>query len=243
MAVLYDTIGLNYSELRKPDIRIAAQIDLVLGEAVSVLNVGAGAGSYEPMSRKVTAIEPSIEMIKQRPVSNVNVVQGSAESLPFEDNSFDASMAILTIHHWSNQEAGIDEILRVTRGPVVILTFDPFANWFWLADYFPAFIELDKQQMPPISKFEEWFSELVVKEVPIPDDCADGFLAAYWKRPHAYLDRRVRAAISSFSAIRDLSEGLAKLTKDLKNGDWQQRYGYLLEQNELDCGYRLIVGR
>ena len=243
MAVLDDTIGLNYSELRKPDIRIAAQIDLVLGEAVSVLNVGAGAGSYEPMSRKVTAIEPSIEMIKQRPVSNVNVVQGSAESLPFEDNSFDASMAILTIHHWSNQEAGIDEILRVTRGPVVILTFDPFANWFWLADYFPAFIELDKQQMPPISKFEEWFSELAVKEVPIPDDCADGFLAAYWKRPHAYLDRRVRAAISSFSAIRDLSEGLAKLAKDLENGDWQQRYGYLLEQNELDCGYRLIVGR
>ena len=243
MADLYDTIGLNYADLRKPDHRIAEKIDLALGNATKVLNVGAGAGSYEPTHRTITAVEPSIEMIKQRPQSDAIVIQDSAESLPFGEKEFDASMAVLTMHHWSDQERGVKEMLRVTDGPVDILTFDPCAEWFWLADYFPALAELDRRQMPQITKFEEWFSELQVTAVPTPGNCSDGFLAAYWKRPEAYLDARVRVAISSFHLIGDISDGIANLDRDLSNGQWHRRYGHLLDLDELDCGYRLIVGR
>ena len=242
MADLYDTIGLNYADLRRPDRRIAEKIDLALGDALEVLNVGAGAGSYEPENRKITAIEPSIEMIKQRSDSDTIVVQGSAEELPFDDDAFDASMAVLTLHHWSNKDVGIREMQRVTKGAVVILTFDPYAKWFWLADYFPALEELDRWQMPQIEKFKEWFDEPKVEVLPIPSDCTDGFLAAYWKRPEAYLDKRVRAAMSSFSAIGDISDGVAKLTRELDSGEWHRRYSHLSDLDELDCGYRLIVG-
>ena len=242
MPDLYDTIGINYADLRRPDRRIAKRINLALGDAQSVLNVGAGAGSYEPGDRKITAIEPSIEMIKQRPESDAIIVQGFAEDLPFEDAEFDASMGVLTLHHWTDKDAGIKEMRRVTKGKIVLLTFDPFAQWFWLADYFPALEELDKWQMPQIEKFNEWFDETTVEVVPIPADCTDGFLAAYWKRPEAYLDEHVRAAMSSFSAIGDVSGGIAKLATDLESGAWHQRYSNILDLNELDCGYRLVVG-
>ncbi len=242
MTDLYDIIGLNYADLRRPDRRIAEKISLALGDAIEVLNVGAGTGSYEPENTKITAIEPSIEMIKQRPSSEATIVQGSAEDLPFENDAFDASMAVLTLHHWTDKDAGIREMQRVTNGPIVFLTFDPYAKWFWLADYFPALEALDKWQMPPIQKFEQWFNEPKVDVMPIPGDCTDGFLAAYWKRPEAYLDMRVRAAMSSFSAISGVSDGIAKLTADLESGEWYRRYSDLLDLNELDCGYRLIAG-
>lgn len=243
MTDLYDTIGLNYADLRKPDRRIGQRIHNALAGATTVLNVGAGAGSYEPDDLEVTAVEPSIEMINQRGQSDATIVQGSAEDLPFPDDSFDAAMAVLTIHHWSDQKKGIQEIRRVTRGPIVLLTFDPFADWFWLADYFPALVELDKWQMPQLEKFETWFNQVTVSALPIPHDCTDGFLAAYWRRPEAYLDVRARSAMSSFSAIGDVSEGVSKLEKDLKSGAWRRRYAQLLELTELDCGYRLVVGR
>ncbi|MEM9054723.1 MAG: class I SAM-dependent methyltransferase [Pseudomonadota bacterium] len=243
MTSLYDTIGLNYADLRKPDRRIAEKIDAALGTAIKVLNVGAGTGSYEAETRQITAVEPSMEMIRQRGPSDTTVIQASAENLPFGDNSFDAVMAILTVHHWSDQERGIHEMLRVTRDQVVILTFDPFADWFWLTDYVPALAELDRWQMPQIKQFEAWFNEIDVSVMPIPGDCSDGFLAAYWKRPEAYLDDRVRSAMSSFSAIGDSSEGLARLAADLESGAWQRRYGHLLDLEDLDCGYRLVVGR
>lgn len=243
MRDLYDTIGLNYADLRRPDDRITEKIDHALGKAEKILNVGAGAGSYEPMNRKVTAIEPSIEMIKQRPPSDAIVIQGSAEKLPFDDDTFDAAMAVLTVHHWSDKPKGIQEMLRVTKGSVIILTFDPLAKWFWLADYFPKLAELDRWQMPQIATFERWFNEMIVDVVPIPYNCTDGFLAAYWKRPNAYLDDRVRAAMSSFSAIGDVSSGIENLEHDLESGEWQRRYEHLLDLSELDCGYRLIVGR
>lgn len=243
MPDLYDTIGINYADLRRPDRRIAKRINNALGNARSVLNVGAGAGSYEPRDREITAIEPSIEMIKQRPESDATIIQGFAEDLPFEGAVFDASMGVLTLHHWTDKDAGIKEMQRVTNGQIVLLTFDPFAQWFWLADYFPALEELDRWQMPQIEQFVEWFDEPKVEVVPIPADCTDGFLAAYWKRPEAYLDNRVRAAMSSFSAIGDISEGLVKLANDLDTGVWHRRYSNLSELNELDCGYRLIVGR
>ncbi|MEX0343587.1 MAG: class I SAM-dependent methyltransferase [Rhizobiaceae bacterium] len=240
MNALYDTIGLNYANLRKPDARIAKQIEAALDDAETVLNVGAGAGSYEPSGRNITAVEPSAEMIAQRVASQANVVQACAESLPFADRSFDASMAILTIHHWSDKAAGVAEMRRVTRGKIVFLTYDPSFRNFWLLDYFPALVTLDEGQMPKMTDFESWLGKVSVSPVLIPHDCTDGFLAGYWSRPDAYLDERVRAAMSSFWKLENVADGLGKLEADLKNGDWEKRYGGLLELDALDCGYRLI---
>ena len=150
MNTLYDSIGLNYSNLRKADSRIAQTIETALGGAKTVLNVGAGTGSYEPTDRQITAIEPSAEMIQQRPASNATVIQGRAEDIPFDDKTFDASMAVLTIHHWSDQERGVMEMRRVTRDKIVFLTYDPSFRGFWLVDYFPALLTLDEGQMPQI---------------------------------------------------------------------------------------------
>lgn len=240
MDALYDTIGLNYANLRRPDLRIARQIEAALGDAENVLNVGAGAGSYEPTGRRITAIEPSAEMIAQRSPSNAAVVQGSAENLPFEDGAFDASMAVLTIHHWSDKQGGVNEMRRVTRGKVVLLTYDPAFRGFWLADYFPALVTLDEGQMPRLADFETWLGKVAVSPVAIPHDCTDGFLASYWRRPAAYLDDRVRAAMSSFWALGDVSGGLTKLARDLKSGEWERRYADLLVLEDIDCGYRLV---
>ncbi|MBT6031711.1 MAG: class I SAM-dependent methyltransferase [Kordiimonadaceae bacterium] len=240
METLYDKIGLNYTNLRKPDHRISRRINSALGVARTVLNVGAGTGSYEPKDKQVTAIEPSIEMIQQRAPSNVNVVHGSAEDLPFDDNSFDASMAILTIHHWADQKRGVSEMCRVTRDKVVFLTYDPAFRGFWLFDYFPALITLDQGQMPPVSSYEKWLGPIDVSPVLIPHDCSDGFLAGYWRRPEAYLDEKVRAAMSSFWALDDVSVGLDNLAMDLQTGAWQRRYSELLKLENLDCGYRLV---
>lgn len=240
MNALYDLIGLNYAYLRKPDLLIAQRIEAALGDAKTVLNVGAGAGSYEPASRRTTAIEPSTEMIQQRPASNATVVQGNAENIPYEENAFDASMAVLTIHHWSGQERGVAEMRRVTRDKVVFLTYDPLFCGFWLADYFPELVTLDEEQMPRIANYEKWLGPIDVSLVPIPQNCSDGFLAGYWRRPAAYLDERVRAAMSSFWKLGDISEGLKNLEADLNNGVWERRYSDLLDLEELDCGYRLI---
>lgn len=243
MNSLYDTIGLNYADLRRPDPRIAQRIETALGDAQTVLNVGAGAGSYEPAGRRITAIEPSAEMIQQRSASDATVIQGSAEDLPFDDRSFDASMAVLTIHHWSDQERGVVEMRRVTRDKIVFLTYDPAFRGFWLADYFPALVTLDEGQMPQMASYEKWLGPVDVSAVPIPHDCTDGFLAGYWRRPAAYLDARVRAAMSSFWALGDVSDGLGKLKADLRSGAWEQRYSGLLDLEDLDCGYRLVETR
>ena len=241
MPAWYDRIGVDYARLRKPDRRIAATIDQALGPAGTVLNVGAGAGSYEPAGRQVTAIEPSAEMIRQRGASTAAVVQGRAESLPFADDSFDASMAILTIHHWTDQRKGLVEMRRVTRGPIVLLTFDPAHRGFWLADYFPQLLTLDDAQMPKMTDYERWLGPVQISTVPVPHDCTDGFLYAYWRRPAAYLDPRARAAMSSFWALDGITEGLSRLTRDLDTGAWAKRHAGLLELAEYDAGYRLVV--
>lgn len=243
MSSLYDTIGLNYANLRQPDPRIAQQIEAALGNAETVLNVGAGAGSYEPLDRQIMSVEPSAKMIEQRPASDATVIQGRAENLPFDDNSFDAAMAVLTIHHWSDKKKGVAEMRRVTRGNIVFLTYDPSFRGFWLAEYFPALVTLDEGQMPTMADFESWLGPVSVSPVPIPHDCTDGFLAGYWRRPAAYLDERARSAMSSFWALGDVSEGLAKLASDLKNGEWERRYSHLVELEALDCGYRLVESR
>ncbi|WP_179380250.1 class I SAM-dependent methyltransferase [Jannaschia marina] len=241
MTALYDTIGVDYARLRRPDPRIAARIAEALGPAETVLNVGAGAGSYEPEGRRVTAVEPSAEMIRQRAPSDATVVQGFAEDLPFDDASFDAAMAVLTIHHWRDPARGLAEMRRVTRGPIVILTYDPAFRDFWLLDYVPGLAALDEVQMPPLARFQDWLGPVEISAVEIPHDCRDGFLAAYWRRPEAYLDPRLRAAMSSFRALGDVSREMARLNADLASGAWDARLGALRSREALDCGYRLVV--
>lgn len=237
----YDRIGINYSDLRKPDPRIAAMIRAALGQARTVLNVGAGTGSYEPSDRQVTAVEPSLEMIRQRDTNAAPAIQGTAEALPFGDDSFEASMAILTVHHWADKEKGLIEMRRVTAGPIVLLTFDPTHRGAWLNDYFPELAALDDAQMPRIAEYEKWLGAVRVLPVPVPHDCTDGFLYAYWRRPAAYLDARIRSGISSFWAIDDVGQGLCKLAEDLESGEWERRHADLLGLKACDLGYRLVI--
>jgi len=242
-SALYDTIGIDYSALRRPDPRIAAAIHAHLEGAASVLNVGAGAGSYEPTHLKVTAVEPSAAMIEQRPDGDAVVVQAAAEDLPFADKSFDASMAILTVHHWNDVGKGLREMRRVTRGKIIILTCDPRASNFWLLDYLPELGTLDQQQMPGMADFEAVLGPVQRIAVPIPHDCTDGMLCAYWRRPHAYLDPKVRRSMSSFWRIGDVTEPLRRLEGDLQSGEWERTYSRFLDQEACDFGYHLLVTR
>jgi SAM-dependent methyltransferase len=238
---LYDSLGHGYGELRREDPRIAARVRRALGDARSVVNVGAGAGSYEPRDRRLVAVEPSLVMIRQRPPQASPVVRASAERLPFRDESFDASLAVLTLHHWPDLARGLRELRRAARRAVVILTFDTSVGGFWLTDYFPEIVEADRRTMPSIQDIRRQLGELSVFDVPIPHDCTDGFLGAYWRRPHAYLSAQVRSAISVFSRIGGLESGLSRLESDLQSGAWQRRHGHLLARSELDLGYRLVV--
>lgn len=245
MQPIYDSIGIDYSHLRRPDPRIAAAIAGALGNARTVLNVGAGTGSYEPADRDVTALEPSAEMIAQRAPGAAPAVQGSAEALPFPDNSFEAAMAILTIHHWTDKAKGLAEMQRVSRGPLVLLTFDPDHRGAWLLDYLPELAALDDAAMPKPAHYERWLGPVTITPVPVPHDCIDGFLYAYWRRPHAYLDPRIRSGSSSFWTLGDavVVPAMERLSADLDSGAWEARYGHLLTLDALDLGYRLVVAR
>jgi SAM-dependent methyltransferase len=243
---LYDTIGRDYTRRRRPDPRIATYLTTSLGDAESVLNVGAGAGSYEPAGRTVVAVDPSAVMLAQRPPGAAPAVRARAEALPFGDRTFDAAMAVLTIHHWADRHVGLTECARVARKRVVLLTWDPAADGFWLLrDYFPEFVEIDRAVFPAITAYADAFGVGVtvdVAAVPIPRDCVDGFLGAYWARPEAYLDPAVRSGISVFASA-DVEGGLARLRADLASGEWHTRHGYLLQEDALDVGYRLVVAQ
>lgn len=243
MDAKYDRIGLDYARLRRADPRIAAQIETALGGARSVLNVGAGAGSYEPATRAVTALDPSVAMIAQRPEGAGPAVQGVAEDLPFADQSFDAVMAVLTVHHWTDKAKAMAEMQRVSRGRIVILTFDARHPAPWPVEYFPGLAALDEEIMPDMAQYTAWLGPVRTEPVPVPRDCTDGFLCAYWRRPAAYLDARVRAAISSFHALtgQETREGCSRLAADLESGRWQSRNRDLLQRETLDCGYRLLI--
>lgn len=241
---LYDEIGVGYSAYRRPDERIAARINAALGVSRTVLNVGAGAGSYEPVNRSVIAVEPSTEMLRQRSRTAARSIRASADHLPFRGGSLDAALAILTIHHWSRWQQGLAEMKRVARDRVVVLTWDPRHAGFWLVqDYFSEILEIDRAIFPSMDEIEKVIGPAEVQVVPVPDDCADGFLGAYWRRPRAYLDSGVRGAISTFSKLKHTEAGLARLRNDLGDGTWRNRYGSLLTQSELDVGYRLIIAR
>jgi SAM-dependent methyltransferase len=240
MGAKYDIIGSNYAQLRKPEPRIARIIARALGPAQTVLNVGAGTGSYEPTDRSVIAVEPSREMIRKRGSAAAEAIQASADALPFDDKNFDAAMAILTLHHWPDKEAGLREMRRVTRGRIVLLTFDP-SHRPWLTDYLPELAALDEAQMPAMSDYERWLGPVQITPVLVPHDCSDGFLYAYWRRPAAYLDAYIRSGSSSFWAIADAEAGLQKLRRDIETGAWERRYAELLTLDEYDAGYRLVV--
>jgi SAM-dependent methyltransferase len=178
-------------------------------------------------------------MIAQRPKDSAPVLRASAMALPFRDDAFDAAMAILTLHHWPDRERGLAEMKRVARGRRVILTWEPPETDFWLtADYLPHFLESDRNLLP-------WFhggpEPIEVRPIPVPADCTDGFLCAYWRRPEAYLDPDIRSAISSFARVGDFERGLARLRDDLADGTWHRRHGHVLAETELDLGYRLVV--
>ena len=242
MTQIYDQIGEGYHNLRNPDPRIARNLLHALGEVETLVNVGAGAGSYEPSDRQVVAVEPSLTMIRQRPHGIAPVVQASAVDLPFRDGAFDAALAVLTVHHWPDRPRGLRELARVARNRIVVLTWDPATTGFWLIDdYFPEIGEIDRQILPPLEEFRQALGSIEVRPVLVPHDCSDGFLGAYWRRPHEYLDARVRSAISTFSKIHDVESGLERLRSDLEDGTWQRKYGHLLGQSDLDLGYRLII--
>ena len=242
MTQLYDEIGVGYGRYRLPDPRIAAAITAALGDAASVLNVGAGAGSYEPSGRPVVAVEPSLAMIRQRRRGSAPVVQASATHLPFCDAAFGAALAVLTVHHWADRARGLAEMSRVSRQRVVILTWDPAFSGFWLVDdYFPEIWAIDRPIFPSIDQFRRVLGNVESRPLLIPHDCTDGFIGAYWRRPEAYLDPGVRRAISTFSKIGDVEPGLARLRRDREDGTWQRHHGHLLNRHEIDLGYRLVI--
>jgi SAM-dependent methyltransferase len=240
----YDPVASEYVRHRRPDARIARAIRRALGDIRTLLNVGAGAGSYEPGDVEVIGVEPSLEMSLRRPEGMGRVVEGTAEHLPFRDASFDAAMAVLTVHHWRDPGAGLKEMVRVARERVVIFTWDPDHPGFWLVrDYLPEVLEIDRSIFPSINEVGEHLELTQTVAVPIPWDCTDGFLGAYWRRPYAYLDPDVRRAISTFSRMKDISASLARLRADLLDGAWERTNEALLSLQALDLGYRLLVAR
>ncbi len=243
----YGVIGTGYTRYRQPDPHIAEFIRQALGDAATVLNVGAGAGSYEPVDREVTAVEPSASMRAQRPAHLPVAIDGTAESLPFPDQAFDAAMATFTVHQWSSLERGLSEMRRVTRGPVLILSCDPdLLERSWLHAYAPEMIAVEARRYPSMAAIvKELGGNAEVKAVPIPLNCVDGFGEAYYGRPERMLDHGARLANSAWSFV-DPSVGerfAAELGRDLADGSWDRRYGELRTQPFFEGSLRLIIAR
>ena len=241
-AQLYDTIGATYTVTRRTEPRIAAQVWAALGDARTVLNVGAGTGSYEPSDRDVTAVEPSAVMRGQRPPGAAPCVAATAESLPFEDQSFDAAMAFATIHHWQDPIAGLREMRRVARRVVVFTNDFTNPDLFWLnRDYLPEFADLLVGR-PSLTELAGAIAART-EPVPIPWDCADGFYEAYWRRPEAYLDEHVRRGISIWARVGPDAEQRAvrSLRDDLVSGRWAERNRDLVDLDAAELGLRLLI--
>jgi hypothetical protein len=242
----YAVIGSGYTRYRQPDPHIARFILSALGDAETVLNVGAGAGSYEPTDRRVTAVEPSASMRAQRPAHLPAAIDAVAERLPFGDGEFDASMATFTVHQWPNLKAGLSEMQRVARGPVLVLTCAPDElDRFWLNSYAPEVIATEARRYPPIETIAAALGGNVqVISVPIPLNCTDGFSEAYFGRPECLLDPGARLANSAWSFV-DSSVGNRlddELGRDLESGVWDAKYGNLRTQPELEGSLKLVVG-
>jgi SAM-dependent methyltransferase len=245
----YDRIGRDYARRRREDPRFAARIHAALGDARTVVNVGAGAGSYEPADRHVVAIEPSDVMAAQRPPHLAPAIRASAGDLPLRDASVDAAMAIVTVHHWdAEQERGVRELRRVARDAVVILTFDPrVSGAMWLmADYLPEVAALDDRIFPAPEQLTAWLGgETHIQPVPIPRDTPDWMLGSFWAHPERVLDPAARAATSGFARMDPaiVERCVAAVRRDLADGAWDARHGHLRALEAYDAGLRLVVAR
>lgn len=246
MSTVYDRIGRGYARRRQADPRWAAAVRDAVGAARSVVNVGAGAGSYEAGLPVVLAVDPSTTMLRQRPPGAAPAVLGVAERLPVRDDAADVALAVLSLHHWSSVEDGLAELRRIARRQVV-LTFEPAATEaFWLVhDYLPAVGELDRGRTPSVARVAELLGTSDVRTLPVPADMVDGVLAAHWRRPEAYLDPDVHACASGLAQLDPavVARGTARLAADLRSGAWAERHANLLSRDALDVGYRLVVGQ
>jgi SAM-dependent methyltransferase len=243
----YERHGSGYGLHRQADPRIAAYVHAALDDARTVINVGAGAGSYEPADRYVVAVEPSASMRSQRPRHLAPAIDATADRLPFDDNAFDAAMAMVTVHQWPDPEAGLRELRRVSRGPVAILTFDGDAlDRLWLADYAPELITAERRRYPAVERIGQVLGgTTAVIAVPVPIDCTDGFAEAFYARPERFLDPEVRRAQSAWGFVDPAATGraIARLSDDLASGAWDRRYGALRRQAEFTGALRLISSR
>ena len=242
--MIYDEHAPSYASARRADPRLAGAIDAALGDAETVVNVGAGAGSYEPAGREVTAVEPCAEMIAQRPTDAAPAVRAGAEELPFADDAFDAAMAVLTVHHWSDRKAGMAKMRRVARRRVVIVSFDPgpLRDFWMVRDYFPTISGLHSERISSIALAAE-LPAASVERIPVPRDCSDLFFAALWARPELVLEPDVVRPMWVWQSLSedDRRQGAERLAADLASGAWEERNGHLREEEALDLGLRLIA--
>jgi SAM-dependent methyltransferase len=240
----YEEIGGTYARHRRGDPRIAARIEAALGAAETVLNVGAGAGSYEPVDRWVLAVEPSATMRAQRPPGAAPAIDARAEALPLDDDAVDAAMACVTIHHWDPQEAGLAEMRRVARGPVVVFTFELDALPAWQLDFLAAGVEIERPRFRTIAEVAAGLGGRTrVERIPTPADCSDGFFEAYWNRPEALLDPEVRASQSLWALLEPgVEERMVERLRDaLESGAWDVEHGHLREMESFDGALRLVI--
>ncbi len=243
----YSAHGQGYGRQRRTDPRLEAWVHAALGDARSVVNVGAGAGSYEPLDRHVLAIEPAAAMRAQRPAHLTPAIDGVAEKLPLDDQSFDAALALLTVHQWPELAQGLAELRRVTRGPIVILSFDPDAlDRYWMADYAPEMLGVERRRFPPISTLVDGLGgSCDVHPLRVPNDCVDGFSEAFYARPEAFLDAGVRRSQSAWSFLPEDVQArfVQTLAADLASGEWDRRNGAWRTQPFFEGGLRGIVSR
>lgn len=244
MSTRYDQIGKSYCATRRSDSRIATAIVRALGDARSVANIGAGTGSYEPADREVLAVEPSETMITQRPRGSAPAVCAKAENLPLRNGSFDAALAVNTVHHWTDLRAGLRELRRIARKRVVIFLRDARSGTtFWLTENYLPQLDPSRKHTAVVDMINSELRPTAVQPVRLPRDCIDGLFSAYWGRPEMYLNTEVRRNISNFALVAEceLAEGIARLRAELESGVWDRKYGHLRSLPELDMGHRLLV--
>jgi len=240
----YERYGRTYARHRRTDPCIAARIHAALGDAKTVLNVGAGTGSYEPRDRWVLAAEPSETMRAQRPDDAAPVIAARAEALPFDDDSVDGAMACVTIHHWDPPETGLAELRRVARGPVVIFTFELDHLPAWQQELLREGVAKERPRFPAIDYIATVLGGRTrVERIPTPGDCMDGFFEAFWRRPEMLLDPDIRSAQSMWALLEPREEQriVDRLAAALDSGDWDAAHGHLRAQENFDGALRLVI--
>jgi len=242
----YEQRGRGYARNRRTDQRIAARIHAALGDARTVLNVGAGAGSYEPEDRWVLAVEPSAAMRAQRPAGAAPALDARAEALPFDDDSFDAAMACVTVHHWEPASSGLAELRRVARGPVVVFTFELAALPAWQQEFLREGLVIERPRFPAIDAVARWLGGSTrIERIPTPADCMDGFFEAFWNRPEALLDPQIRASQSMWTLLEPGVEEriVERLRVALESGAWDAQHGHLRALDSFDGALRLVISQ